>query len=163
MGTYPWKTLPTQVSSQNRVALPSLIKKVPLVKTSSLIFISPLQKWESYSLALTYVKDLNRKYLFFSNSCHIPSVLSKFTIHFARRHLFCIWRSKMPKPPWSLGPQRMSHLASRYLCFSEDPCQKNLDLKLSRFFKTPFRISKKDIMNMGRLLSTEFSRTNHAP
>jgi hypothetical protein len=41
-----------------------------------------------------------------------------------------------------------------------EPCQKNLDLKWPRFLRTPFGTSKKDIMNMGKLLNTEFSRTN---
>jgi hypothetical protein len=51
-------------------------------------------------------------------------------------------------------------LANRYLCFFEDPCQKNLDLKWSRFFRTPLGSSKKDITNMGRLLKTELRRTS---
>ena len=140
---------------ERHIAYPSVFpkprgKKVPLVKISYLIFISPLQKWESYGLALTCVKDLDRKYLFFSNSCHIPSVLSKFTIHFARRHLFCIWRSKMPKPPWSLGRQRMSHLASRYLCFSEDPCQKESWSEMIKIFQNSFWNFKKEHHEHGK-------------
>jgi hypothetical protein len=111
---------------QKRVVLPSLIIKEPFVKTSSLIFISPLQKWESYGLALTYVRDLDLRYLFLSKSCHMPSIFSRLTIHLANKHLFCNSSSRIPNPPWSLGRQRMSHLVSLYLCLFEDLCQKNI-------------------------------------
>jgi hypothetical protein len=131
--------------SQNLVFSPSLTEKEPSYNTSSLIFMRPLKKWESYGLALTWERDFELRYLFVSNFCQIPSVLSKLTIHLANKHLFCKCKSKIPSPPWSLSQHKISHLASRYLCLSEDPCQKNLDRKWSRFFKTPFGISKKEV------------------
>ena len=93
----------------------------------------------------------------------MPSVFSRFISHLANKHLFCNCRFTIPSLPWSLGRHKMSHLTSRYLCLSDDPCQKNLDLNLSRFLRTPLGISKKGIMNMGRLLSTEFKRTSLPP
>ena len=120
----------------------------------------PLQKCESLGLAVTWVRVLDRRYLFVKRDCHKPSVLSRFTTHLANKHLFYSCKSKIPRPPWSLGRHNMFHLASLYLCLFEDPCQKNLDLKRSRFLRTPLEISKKDIINMGRLLKTEFSKTS---
>ena len=93
---------------------PSLISKDPQTKTSSLIFINPLQKWESFGLAWTCDRDFVLKYLFRSKDCHVPSLFSKFTIHLLKRHLFWTSRSMTPRPPWSFGRQRMSHLAKWY-------------------------------------------------
>jgi hypothetical protein len=42
-------------------------------------------------------------------------------------------------------------------------CQKNLDLKYSIFFRTPFSTSKQDIMNIGKLDKTELINTNLPP
>ena len=59
------------MSSQNLVCFPSLISKDPQAKTSSLIFINPLQKWESFGLAWTCSRDFELKYLFLSKDCQI--------------------------------------------------------------------------------------------
>jgi hypothetical protein len=100
------------VSSQNLVLVPSLTSKEPLANTSSLIRMGPLQKCESFGLALTWVSVFDRRYLFVSRVCHKPSVLSKFTNHLDNKHLFCNCKSRIPRPPWSLGRHKMSHLAS---------------------------------------------------
>ena len=105
----------------------------------------------------------DRRYLFVKRDCHMPSVFSRFINHFANRHLFWSCKSIIPRPPCSFGRHKISHLASLYLCLSVVPFQKNLDLKWSRFLSTPLGISKKDIMNMGRLLKIELSRTNIPP
>jgi hypothetical protein len=87
-------------------------------------------------------------------------VFKRFTIHLAKRHLFWSCKFKIPRPPWSLGRHKMSHLASLHLCSLAKPCRKNLDPKWSRFLRTPLGSSKKDIMNIRSLLNTAFSRTN---
>jgi hypothetical protein len=46
-------------------------------------------------------------------------VFSKLTNHLAKRPLFCNRKSKIPRPPWSLGWHRIFHLASRYLRLSD--------------------------------------------
>jgi hypothetical protein len=125
--------------------------------------MSPLQKWESFGFDDTCMRILVLKYLFLSKDCQVPSVFKRFTNHLANRHLFCSCKFKIPRPPWSLGRHKMSYLASLYLCLIAEPCQKNLDLKWSRFLKTLLGTSRKDIMNMGKLLNTEFSITNLPP
>jgi hypothetical protein len=47
----------------------SLILKHPQVNTSSLIFINPLQKWDSYGWACTWVSAFEWRYLFLSKFC----------------------------------------------------------------------------------------------
>jgi hypothetical protein len=61
--------LPTHVFSQNLIWVPSLILKNPQDNTSSLIFINPLQKWESYDLTCTWVSAFEWRYLFLSKFC----------------------------------------------------------------------------------------------
>ena len=114
--------------------------------------------WFSLDLCGT---DVKLKYLFLSKDCYVSSLLSRLTIHLLRRHLFWTLRSMTPRPPWSLGQKRISHLAKRYFFLSKSPCQKKCDLYWSSFLRTPLGISKKDNMNVSRLLiSTEFRRTN---
>jgi hypothetical protein len=151
------------VSSQNLVLVPSFTSMDPLASTSSLIHMRPLQKCESFGFALTWVRVFESTFLFVKRDCHRPSVFSRFTNHLDNKHLFCSCKSRIPNPPWSLGRHNMSHLVSLYLSLLEDPCQKNLDLKKSRFLSTPLGISKKDIINMGRLLKTKFSKTSLPP
>jgi len=49
-------------------------------------------------LADTWVRVLDLKYLFLSKDCHVPSVFIRLTIHLANKHLFCRYKSKMPRP-----------------------------------------------------------------
>jgi hypothetical protein len=44
------------------------------------------------------------------------------------KHLFLIYRTSIPKPPWSFGRQTMFHFVSRYFLLLSSDCQKNLDL-----------------------------------
>jgi hypothetical protein len=68
-----------------------------------------------------------------------------------------------PEATLILGPAQDVPSDKPVFVFLLEPCQKNLDMKGSRFLRTPSGISKKDIMNMGRLLNTELSRTNLPP
>jgi hypothetical protein len=57
---------PIHVSYQNLIWVPSLIMKDPPDKTSSLIFIKPLPKWELYGLACNWVSTFEWRYLYIS-------------------------------------------------------------------------------------------------
>jgi hypothetical protein len=145
---------PSQRSSQNRVSRPFPILKEPIEKKTSFTFIRPFQKGESVVLTWTWDRVLECKYLLCSNSCHITFSFKSFNNHFLSKHLFLISKTSTPSPPWSLGRHMMSYLVSLYFLLCPSLCQKNLDLKKASLLHTPIGISRKDNMNMGKLVRT---------
>jgi hypothetical protein len=91
--------VPSHVSSQNLICLPSCMLKFPILRKSSLTFIRPLQNCESLGFLITCVIALHPKYLFLISCCHAPSELIKLKSHLLRRHLFYSSRFSTPSPP----------------------------------------------------------------
>ena len=83
--------------------------------------------------------------------------------HLLIRHLFLISKFSIPRPPWSLGRQRISHRARWYFLLASSDCQKKRDLKKSSCFWTPSGIWKNESRNIGILVSTELIRTSRPP
>ena len=110
---------------------------------SSFTFIRSAQNWESPGLLVTYVRDLEPRYLLRRSCCQMPSSLVSLNSHLLKRHLFWISKFIILRPPWSLGLQRILHVESLYFLLFPFPCQKNLDLKKLSFLRTSFGISKK--------------------
>jgi hypothetical protein len=60
----------------------------------------------------------------------MPCSLMSLKSHLLRRHLFCNLRSRMPRPPKSLGVHKTLHLVSLYFFLSPPPSQKKRDLNI---------------------------------
>jgi hypothetical protein len=129
----------------------------------SLTFIKLFQKCESVGFLTQLPRVLSFMYLFLKRSCHMPSSFNKLNSHLLNKHLFCMSKFCIPKPPCIFGWHKIFHLANLYLRLCWLFCQKNLDLKQSIFSNTPLGSSKKDIINIGKLESTEFIKTNRPP
>ena len=63
----------------------------------------------------------------------------------------------------SFGLHNKFHFESLYFLLWPSLCQKNLDLKKSNLFRTPLGISKKESINIGRLVSIELINTCMSP
>jgi hypothetical protein len=136
--------------------------KDPRLKKSS--FIKPRQKGESIGFSLSWDNDFKWRYLFFTSSWHTPCSFSSLKSYLHSKHLFFfISSTSTPRPPWSLGRHMMFQRVSLYFFLWPSLCQKNLDLKKSSLFLTPFGISKKESINIGRLVNTELISTNLSP
>ena len=104
---------PSQVSSQKRVVAPSPMTTLVLLNNNCLTFMSPFQKGESVGLTVTWDSVLVWRYLLRRICAHMASVPeASFHNHLLRRHLFLTSRFSIPSPPWSLGRQIISHLAT---------------------------------------------------
>ena len=68
--------------------------------------------------------------------------------------------TKTPNPPWSFGVHTTSHLVNRYFFLWSSLYQKNRDMKWSSFFITPQGTSKKENINIRRLLKIELIKTS---
>jgi hypothetical protein len=55
----------------------------------------------------------------------MPCSLMSLKSHLLRRHLFCNLRSRMPRPPKSLGVHKTLHLVSLYFFLSPPPRDEN--------------------------------------
>ena len=93
----------------------------------------------------------------------MPCSLMSLKSHLLRRHLFCNLRSRMPRPPKALGVHKTLHLVSLYFFLSPPPSQKKRDLNWSKRFRTSRGTSKKENMNIAKLLSIELISTRRPP
>ena len=109
---------------------------------------------------MTYVRDLEPRYLLRRSCSQMPSLLVSLHSHLLKRHLFWISKLIIPRPPWSVGLQRILHFESLYFLLCPSPFQKNLDIKKSSFLRTSFGISKKKSIYTDRLLNTELIKVN---
>ena len=107
-------------------------------------------------------QDLLR-YFFLTISCHIPSPFSSFHHHLQSRLMFIFLRSFIPSPPFSLVLQILLHLTRWYFLLSEPPCQKNLFLITSIFFRTVFGNNYIDMLYIGMLLRQTFRSLSLPP
>jgi len=130
---------------------------------SSFTFIRSAQNWESPGLLVTYVRDLEPRYLLRRSCSQMPSLLVSLHSHLLKRHLFWISKFIIPRPPGSLGLHRILHFESLYFLLCPSSCQKNLDLKKLSFLRTSFGISKKQSIYTDRLLSTELIKVSLPP
>ena len=155
---------PNHVSSQNLVDIPLPTKNLTLRKNISFVLISPFQNGESVGLMVARASVFECKYLLRSIWDHMPSgSVSNLYNHLLIRHLFLISNFSIPRPPWSLGRQRISHRARRYFLLASSDCQKKRDLKKSSRFRPPFGILKNESKNIGMLVHTELIKTSRPP
>jgi hypothetical protein len=94
---------PSQISSQNLICVSLCNLKFPRVRNWFLTFIKPAQNWESPVFLSTWVIIFVPIYLFHSNYCQSPSSFISLYSHLLSKHLFWIYKSKIPKPPCSFG------------------------------------------------------------
>jgi hypothetical protein len=93
------------------------------------------------------------RYQFCSISCHFPSSFNNLKNHLLSKHLFLIYKTLTPRPPWSLGLQMMFHLVSLYFVL----------IARNQVFSLPFRYFKKESMNISKLVRTKLIRTSLSP
>jgi hypothetical protein len=80
------------------------------------------------------------------------------------KHLFLISRTSTPSPLWYFGWHIMLYRASLYFLLWPSLCKNESWSKKNRSFPNPFRyFEKKDSINTGRLLRTEYKSTNRSP
>jgi hypothetical protein len=146
---------PNHVSSQNLILDPSPKIKEPLEKKSSFTCIRPFQKGESFDFTLTRDKVFE----LLCSSVAIPYFHLSAWINICSTSICFLTRAhQSPNRPWSLGRQIKFHFVSMYFFLCQSLCQKTREGKKSNLFLTPFRISEKDSINIGRLLRIEFIR-----
>lgn len=128
--------LPSQLSSQKRIAAPSLMAKNLKWHKCFFATIRPAQKCESLGFQQVQDKAFDPKYFLHRSRCQ-PSSVRSLNSHLLSSAVFLTWRSWIPCPPRSLGRQTTSHLSSLYFFFSLSLCQKKRDLKQSILCSTP--------------------------
>jgi hypothetical protein len=120
---------PSQVSSQNLTCDPFFILKVPKHRKSCFTFIKLDKKCESPVFQSTSTRGLEPRYLFLISCCQVSSDVKSLNNHLLRSVVFLIFRSWIPRPPWSLGWHKIVHLVRRYFFLLSSPCQKNRERK----------------------------------
>jgi hypothetical protein len=150
---------PRQLSTQNLEYRMFPTLKEPIKMKLSLSFIRPFQNGKSFGLTLTYERVCECKYLLCNNSSHTPSLFKSLYNHLLSNHFYLISRTFTTKPPLIFRSANYVPLSQSILSSVAITLPKKSWSKKSNLLHSQSGISRKDIVNMDKLVRTELIRT----